>query len=380
MLGIGFDSGGSRTTFALDRGAGPEAPAAHEIAASIAGARDADALAATVAWICDVLRAQTDAEMCAWVGAAGFSAATAHAISAEFTRPLHEVRHWLTAHGRHCTVYLANDAVAILKAPPLLGHGIAAIVGTGSVVMGAHAACPARVVRRGGHEWLVSDEGSGVWMTLECIRLLLADIEAQGPGDHASALLDRLARYLRIEPAELAGIPVSHRALATIDLVARRAAAARPDTKRFLAGFVYPDLFDLAASASGARPAPGTAPAPGAAPDPIAAAVLRRSAQTIAAEVCAVCDELVACLPPGEKPGASLPLVVGGRIAANPHYLALLREEVASACPAIASVAAIGDAGGRFAALALTCLRADDRARLALTRSFDPLHPVVKLL
>ena len=93
---------------------------------------------------------------------------------------------------------------------------------------------------------MVSDEGSVVWMTLESIRLHLADIEARGPVDYHSALLDRLADHVGISESELSDIPSSHVALAKADLVARRMAESRMDAKRFFGRFVYPHIFDLA--------------------------------------------------------------------------------------------------------------------------------------
>lgn len=93
---------------------------------------------------------------------------------------------------------------------------------------------------------MVSDEGSVVWMTLESIRLHLADIEARGPVDYHSALLDRLADHVGISESELSVIPSPHVALAKADLVARRMAESRMDAKRFVGRFVYPHIFDLA--------------------------------------------------------------------------------------------------------------------------------------
>jgi len=368
LLGIGFDSGGSRTSYAFNRGEGAIVVSGNEAGASIANARDASSMGRTVCWIAEVIRSQPDDDICAWIGAAGFSASTSSAIVQEFAEPMRELGKWMEQEDRQCRVFIANDAVSILKSPPLLGAGVVAIVGTGSVVMGAHPMCEEGVVKRGGYEWLVSDEGSGVWMTLQSTRLLLHDIQSRGPSEYHSALLDRLADYFGVSEDEIADIPSSHRALAKIDLVARRMAASRSDAKRFFARFVYPHIFDLASLESGR------------AHDPIAAEVINQSVEQIAEEVSAVAEILAAHTADEPNLRERLPLVVGGSIAANPLYEQLFRARISSATRFISSVDMTGDSADDFADLAYHYLQSDDRARRATARSFDPLHPVVRLL
>lgn len=368
MLGIGFDSGGTHTSYALNRGEGGVPSKANEAGDSISSARGERARASAVEWIVDVIARQQDEHICAWIGAAGFSASTARAVVDLFEAPLKRLVARLEEENRHCEIFLCNDAIAILKAPPLLGAGVAAVVGTGSVVLGTHPKFPGGVAKRGGYEWVVSDEGSGVWMTLECIRLLLADIHTRGPQDYHSALLDRLADKLGVTADDVEDIPSSHRALARIDLIARRVAEPRADAKRFLASFVHPNIFDLCTLE------------PGRAHDPIAAEVLNRSVQHIAEGIRAVSDTLAAHTADEPNLRTPLPLVVGGNIAANPIYQQRLRAEISASCRFVSSIDAIGDAGESFAALALEYLTSDDRARRAIRRSIDPLHPVVKLL
>ena len=368
MLGIGIDSGGSRTSYACDRGEGAIQVSGNEAGASIADARDGGAIRTAIEWIVDVIRSQDDPEVCVWIGPAGFSASTAHSIVEQFAAPMRDLGVWMEERDRHCDVFIANDAVSLLKSPPLLGSGVVAIIGTGSVVMGAYPSCPEGAVQRGGYEWLISDEGSGVWITLQCIRLLLRDIQERGARDYHSALLDRLADFLGISDSEISDIAASHRALAKIDLIARRSAASRPDAKRFFARFVHPHVFDLAALETGK------------AHDPIAAEVLRQSVELVVEGVRVVAETLAAYTADEPNLREKLPLIVGGNIAANPLYDQLLRAQVSSSCRFISSIEAIGDAAGHFSALSIHYLQSDNRERRLLAKSFDPLHPVVKLL
>lgn len=362
MLGIGFDSGGSHTTFALDRGHGEVAPEGNECAYSISDARGSRSTKEAISWMMRVIEAQPDDEICAWIGAAGFSGAGASAIRDAFEPHLAEIADW----DKNVEILIANDAVSLLKAPPLSGQGIAAIVGTGSVVMGAHPACADGIVRRGGFEWLVSDEGSGVWMTLECIRLLLRDIQTLGSNGYHSPLLDRLCDYFGVESTFLATVPASHLPLARADLLARVVSESRPDLKKRIAGFVYPHLFDLASLQPG-RPH-----------DRLAAEVLSSSVRQIARDISSVSEELAAYTADNPNARDRIPVVVGGNIAKNPAYDVLLNTAL-SELKFVRSVTTVGDAAGRYAALAHRYVDASGREQRELARSFDPLHAVLKL-
>lgn len=368
-VGIGFDSGGTRTSYAVWTENG-SAHAGSEIGSSISTARTEVSSRTAIEWIMSVIDTQAaeSSSVCVWIGAAGFSAPTAESIATQFEAPLRELSTRLEERNYACEVFIANDGTSILKAPPLLGNGVGAIVGTGSVVMGAHAKYTAGVVQRSGLEWLVSDEGSGVWMTLHSVRLLLADIQTRGAKDYHSVLLDRLADYFGVAPEDTLGIPASHRALATADLVARKVSEPRHDAKRFLAGFAYPHIFDLATLEPG-RPF-----------DPIAAEVITESVRIITEHVGDVSDILAAQTSDEPNQRESLPLVVGGNIAANPHYDRLLRASIAGHCRAINSVLSIGDASDAYASLAYHYLESDPRTQSAIAKSFDPLHPVLRLL
>lgn len=368
MLGIGFDSGGSRTTYVLDWGDGPQIRAGNEAAVSLADARAPASIDAAITWMLDVIANQDDDEVVAWIGAAGFSAGAIRAIRERFEVPLRALAQQIESSGRHCEIFIANDAISILKAPPLLGTGVAAVVGTGSVVLGVHPACPDGVVKRGGLEWLVSDEGSGVWMTMQCIRLLLRDIQERGSAEYHSVLLDRLSDFLSVPVEATQHIPAAHRAIARAELLARRASENRPDMKRFFASFVYPHIFDLALLE------------PGRSHDPLAAEVLRESVRIITEHVRVVSDTLAAHTADEPNRRSRLPMVVGGNIAANPAYGDQLRSEIAASCRFVSGVDMIGDAASAFATLAVHYLRSDHKGRAAVTKAFDPLHPVVRLL
>lgn len=368
MIGIGFDSGGTRTTYAIDVGEGPERQTGSEARVSIADARGDVLTRAAIDWILEVILDQEDEEIVSWIGAAGFSASTAPWVARLFAGPLEKLEEHLKRSGRYCEIYIANDAVSLLKAPPLLGRGVAAIVGTGSVVLGAHPSCAQGVVKRGGFEWLVSDEGAGVWMTLQSIRLLLRDIQTRGSQEYHSVLLDRLADFLDLSYEDTHHVPASHRAMAKADLIARKISTSRTDAKRFFASFAFPHIFDLAVLQAG-RPY-----------DPIAAEVLKQSVEIIAEDVRSVSDTLAAHTADEPNFREKLPLVVAGNIAANPYYDQLLRAEISSNCRFIDSVTAIGDSAGTYATLSMLYLRSEPRARASITRAFDPLHPVLRLL
>jgi N-acetylglucosamine kinase-like BadF-type ATPase len=313
----------------------------------------------------DKVAAEDDEDVIVWIGAAGFSAATAGTIQERFSEPLRQFREGLN--GRQCEIFIANDAVSILQSPPLFGCGVAAIVGTGSVVLGAHPKCKSGVVKRGGSEWLVSDEGAGVWMTLQCIRELLRDIQARGSENYHSVLLDHLTDFLGISDEETQHIAPSHQAMARADLIARRITENRSDTKRYLASFVHPHIFDMAKLGEGHY-------------DMLAAGVLQQSVRIIAEDVRVVSDTLAAFTADAPNLRDKLPLVVGGKIADNPLYRDLLTATISSKCRAVNSVTTIGDGAGAFARLALHYGAGSQKEKNRLRRGFDPLHPVLQLL
>lgn len=363
MLGIGFGSGGSRTTIAIDHGDGPITPEINEFGESISDARGGRSRTEAMEWISQRILALDEPELCVWIGAAEFSGASAATIQEEL-RPFVKA---LASSGKDIDLFIANDAVSLLKAPPLNGAGIVTVVGTGSVVMGAHPACLEGVIRRGGFEWLVSDEGSGTWMTLESVRVVLDAIREGGLHDNDSPLLDRLCDYFRVDSEYVASVPQQYRAFARADLVARTIARTDAGTKRRLAGFVYPHLFDLADNR------------PGKAHDPLATKVLARSVQIITKHIDDVSKELAAHTA-DHMSARQLPLVVvAGNIATNPQYEIRLRRSIAE-CKSVGAVKMVGDGARLLASLAYRYLTLSRPKQRALAQSFDPLHAVVRLL
>lgn len=368
MAALGFDSGGSRTSFAMVSDDGTLHMDGSEAGASISDARDHAAVNAAIDWIMDVVEEHADDETVVWIGAAGFSGPTAKGLESMFAPRVKRLVSQLEKDDRQLDMFIANDAVSLLKAPPLNGSGVVAIVGTGSVVLGAHPACTEGVVKRGGSDWLVSDEGAGVWMTIQAIRLIMQDLEARGSRDYRSPLLDRLAEYIGISEASLADIPLAFRQQAKAEAVARKMAESRPDLKRYFAHFVYPNIFDLSSFGAGMPH------------DPIAAEVLQRSVQEIAKSIKEVSGILAAYTSDEPNLREQLPVVVGGRIAANPLYDQRLRVALSSEARYVGSVNAVGDGADEMALLAWSYLNGDSRERRAIAKSFDPMHPVLRLV
>jgi N-acetylglucosamine kinase-like BadF-type ATPase len=121
-------------------------------------------------------------------------------------------------------IRVVHDARLVLAAAGL-DCGIALIAGTGSVAYGRSP--DGREAQRGGWGWMIGDEGSGVWITREAARLVMARAENDAPiGALGAAMLKatntddprNMVRDLhsRLEPrrwAELASIvfdAVSH--------------------------------------------------------------------------------------------------------------------------------------------------------------------------
>jgi N-acetylglucosamine kinase-like BadF-type ATPase len=366
LIALGVDSGGTHTTCAVDNGEGSDKGTASESAHTISDTRGPRVMRAAADWIVDrVISASTPGDdVCVWIGASvGLSAASFESLEDAFGGSIRR----LTNSGRECEIFIANDAVSILKSPPLLGRGVAAIVGTGSIVLGAHPACRDGIIRRGGYEWPVGDVGAGVWMTFESIRLVLEEIQSQGSEQFSSPLLDRLCDYFGVSSSSTDRVPESHLALARAEILAAVVSQGGEDKKRKIAGFVHPHLFDLARIESGLPH------------DPIAAKVIARSVRFIVEDIVAVSETLAAFTADTPNARERLPLVVAGNIAANPIYQQQLTAAI-SECKYVEPMQVIGDAAPAFARLALHYLRSDSREKKAIARSFDPMHEVHRLL
>jgi N-acetylglucosamine kinase-like BadF-type ATPase len=77
-----------------------------------------------------------------------------------------------------CRVSVVHDARLVLAAAGL-DSGIALIAGTGSVAYGR--APDGREAQRGGWGWMIGDEGGGVWITREAVRLTTMRADEQSP-------------------------------------------------------------------------------------------------------------------------------------------------------------------------------------------------------
>src|SRR5205807_837226 len=104
------------------------------------------------------------------------------------------------------------------------------------------------------------------------------------------------------------------------------------------AQFVYPHLFDFARGEG--HPF-----------DPVANQVIRDSVRVIALHAQAVSDRLAASTADDPDRRAELKMVVGGKIAANPHYEQLLKSEILKTCASIESVKTVGEAADWFSSL-----------------------------
>ena len=101
--------------------------------------------------------------------------------------------------GSGCTgrVLLVNDVVPLLWTDHIRGSGVIVNSGTGSVVVGR--AGDGRLVKLGGHEHILSDQGSAYSLAREGLRAATRAADGLGP---ATALLERAeAFYGRSMPA-----------------------------------------------------------------------------------------------------------------------------------------------------------------------------------
>jgi N-acetylglucosamine kinase-like BadF-type ATPase len=369
LVGIGVHSGGTNTTCALVHGDAANPEIVGETSNSISDVRGRNAIRATAEWIARVVLAHTQEhdEICVWIGAAAsFPGVAAESVVEEFEASLKDLK----ALRPDCEVYIANDAVSLLKAPPTLGKGVAAIVGTGSIALGNHPAYD-HVVRCGGHQFPVGDQGAGVWMTVEAVRLLIDEIESLGSLHYQSALLDRLCDYFDVSDASLKGLPDRHSPLTRADALAAKIAKARDDNKRYIAGFVHPHLLDLASGGRGPQ-------------DPVAARVVGESVDVVSQQIRKVSEVLAAYAAAAyttdnEYEPVTLPLVVGGSIPANEFYGEKLQASLKE-CKYLEPVELIGDAAGQFSQLAKHFLRSPTRERKLVRRRLDQSHEVLQVL
>lgn len=116
FIGIGVDSGGTHTTMAVNRLGEIVLTEANESSHSLAESRSSPNRVKAADWIIsrilDMTRPGDD--VCVWIGAAaGVTSATVRDFSEIFQPCIGR----LSASARDCEVFIANDALSILKAP-----------------------------------------------------------------------------------------------------------------------------------------------------------------------------------------------------------------------------------------------------------------------
>jgi N-acetylglucosamine kinase-like BadF-type ATPase len=167
-----IDAGGSRTVIAVAR---PGAPVETWVRESFAIASAGSATARSR--LESVLR-----EVCARVGpdsrTVGCIASSSMPVSDEAPAPASLVD-VIAAYAPGGRVVLVNDVVPPLWSAPIDGVGVVLCSGTGSSVIGRDAR--RRLIKVGGHEHIVSDQGSAYSLAREGLRAAARDIDGTGP-------------------------------------------------------------------------------------------------------------------------------------------------------------------------------------------------------
>lgn len=104
-------------------------------------------------------------------------------------------------------IAVSSDVTPLLLGPPLRGSGFVLVGGTGSTCLAGGP--DGRAVRIGGHEYVLSDEGSGYQIGLRGLRAALRSAEGSGPTTLLADEHDDLpgyARYLASSPQAKAEI------------------------------------------------------------------------------------------------------------------------------------------------------------------------------
>jgi len=172
----GLDAGGSRTVVTVIRpGEAPERWERGSVAIATAGHDEAQRVLTDV-----LLEVGSRTE-----GAAvGCIASSAMPMGDEAPAPqlLLDVLHECAPRG---WVSLVNDVAPLLWLPHLQGQGLAVSSGTGSSVIGRGP--DGRLLKVGGHEYVISDEGSAFGLAREGLRT--ASRDADGLGEPTTLLL-----------------------------------------------------------------------------------------------------------------------------------------------------------------------------------------------
>jgi N-acetylglucosamine kinase-like BadF-type ATPase len=180
---FGVDAGGTKTTVVTESVSGVtrrlRLPSISP--AAVGHAKAAATLLELFVWLS---RHRDESEVVGCVGSAAFTADTADDVA-------NSIRGAAENAGFTGRVLMLEDISATLLGPPLLGAGVACIVGTG--VIAVALGHDGTIVQCGGYEYLISDEGGGWDLGMQGLRAAAKAFDGRGP---ATALLDlATARY-----------------------------------------------------------------------------------------------------------------------------------------------------------------------------------------
>jgi glucosamine kinase len=167
-----IDAGGSHTAVSVSR---PGAPSVGWIRESFAIASAGEAPARAI--LESVLREVRD-RVPPQAPAIGCIASSSMPVGDEAPAPalLIDV---IAAHAPAGRLVVVNDVVPPLWSPPLGGVGVVMCSGTGSSVVAR--ARDGRVIKVGGHEHIISDQGSAYSLAREGLRAAARDVDGTGP-------------------------------------------------------------------------------------------------------------------------------------------------------------------------------------------------------
>ena len=175
----GVDAGGSRTTAVVLR---PDGEVSLSEFGSISiGTVGAAAAGAGLATIFEFLRMELAADQLAF-GCVGSSSAPV-AMESAYPDVLVKV---IESDAPAGSVLFVNDMVPLLYAPPLSGVGVVISSGTGSCVLGRNGS--GQLAKIGGHEHIVSDEGSAYSLGRAGLRAAARAVDGTGPATILSDL------------------------------------------------------------------------------------------------------------------------------------------------------------------------------------------------
>jgi N-acetylglucosamine kinase-like BadF-type ATPase len=175
----GIDAGGSRTTAIMVRSDG-EVSVEHYGSISI-GTVGPAAATAGLTTVLEVIRSGLAADRFAF-GCIGCSSAPV-AEESPYPDVLTKV---IESHAPAGCVLFVNEMVPLLYAPPVSAVGIVVSGGTGSCVLGRDGS--GRLAKIGGHEHIVSDEGSAYSLGRAALRAAASAIDGTGPATILSDL------------------------------------------------------------------------------------------------------------------------------------------------------------------------------------------------